>query len=669
MREYGDFTSLSEKVEEKITTIVNRIKDKHLENTSVYYGYPIVTLDNKENIMKCCIVSTKGILALCEVESEKSIYKRHLTQIMMVDETLSNLIFSDRPVIECAFLDSDKEIDEFLNREDLMSREQFKAANGIIQNVYGLVKSDDREIHDAESLGAIIKKRNNSMSMLDSAQFNTVYNIIRTHKRIRGLAGSGKTILLVKKMAYLHYKNPDLELAYVFYTKSLKQYIERLFRDFYHEFDKVKDPDMRKIHILHSWGGNEMAGFLSETCRENGIVCKSWNEAKNRGGFEYACKEAINVSNGKISPKFNYIFIDEAQDFCLSFFQLALKTLKYTGKMIYAYDELQSLNENSIMPTKQQIFGGDECEDINLSVCYRTPMEILVAAHALGLGIYRTNADGSYGIVNMMEDYTIWNAVGYKIKKGELGYGKYVEMYRDEEIEFKPSDSVQICKTATASDQYNSVAIEILRLLEEEDVSPEDIMIIDLDTLSLQENYTAFKSSLYVKVDASRIRMNLVNKDNAFAFRKKGSLTYTSIFRAKGNEANIVFVINTQSMSGISSVSRNRIFTAMTRAKFMVYLYGVATGERSVMNSYDAELETVKSNDYELRFVYPTEEELKEMRSIAKVESEKYDNINKASKVLGNDIDSTIEILKAQLKIESQDELIEYLMGKREDSI
>ena len=667
MREYGDFTSLSENVEGKIKTVVSKIKEKNIESISVYYGYPIVTLDNAENIMKCCIVSAKGILALCEVEREKIIYKRHLTQIMMVDEALSSLVFSDSNVIECVLFDDDKEIDAFLSRSELMSREQFKAANGIIQNIYGLIKSDDREIHDANSLGALIKKRNNSMSMLDSAQFNTVYNTIRTHSRIRGLAGSGKTILLVKKMAYLHYKNPELELAYVFYTKSLKQYIERLFRDFYHDFDKVKDPDMRKIHILHSWGGSEMAGFLSVTCRENGIVCKSWAEAKNHGGFEYACNDALNVSGGKIAPKYNYIFIDEAQDFCLSFFKLALKTLKYTGKMIYAYDELQSLNENNTMPTKQQIFGDDVCEDINLSVCYRTPMEILVAAHSLGLGIYKRNADGSNGIVNMMEDYTIWNAVGYKIKNGELGYGKYVEMYRDEEIEFKPSDSVRIFKTASEKDQYKSVAEEIFRLLEKEDVSPEDIMIIDLNTLSLQDDYTAFKTSLYNEGNPFQINLNLVNKDNAFAFRKKGSLTYTSIFRAKGNEANIVFVINTQSMSSISSVSRNRIFTAMTRAKFMVYLYGVATGESSVMNSYEAELEAVKLNDYELRFIYPTEKELKEMRSIAKVESEKYDNINKASRVLGNDIESTLEILKAQLKIESEDELIEYLKRKSED--
>ncbi len=667
MNEYGDFTSLSENVETKIKNIINKINGKKLDCLSVYYGYPIVTLDSKDNIMKCCVVSTKGVLALCEVDSEKTIYKRHLTKIIMEDGTLSDLLFSDSTFIECVLLDNNEEIDQFLNRADIMSREQFKTVNGIIQNVYGLNKPDNRDIHRSDSLGSLIKKRSNSMSMLDSAQFNTVYTTFRTHNRIRGLAGSGKTILLVKKMAYLHYKNPELELAYVFYTKSLKQYINKLFRDFYHDFDTIREPDMRKIHILHSWGGSEMDGFLSVTCKENNLVCKSWDESKNLGGFEYACKDALTLSGGKIAQKYNYIFIDEAQDFCLSFFKLALKTLKYTGKIIYAYDELQALNENNNMPTKQQIFGDEECEDTNLSVCYRTPMEILVAAHSLGLGIYKPNADGSKGIVNMMEDYTIWNAVGYKIKKGELGYGKYVEMYRDEVIEFKPSDSVKICKTESESDQYNSVAEEILRLLKEEDVSPEDIMIIDLNSLSLKSDYSTFKTTLLNKESPFPIYTNLVNRDNAFTFRKRGSLTFTSVFRAKGNEANIVFVINTQRMSNISSVSRNRIFTAMTRAKFMVYLYGVVTGESSVMNSYETELETVKANDYELRFTYPTEAELKKMRSIAKVESKKYENINQASRVLGDDIDSTLEVLKAQLKVESKEELIELLKNMGED--
>mgnify|MGYP003294937719 FL=1 len=88
---------------------------------------------------------------------------------------------------------------------------------------------------------------------------------------------------------------------------------------------------------------------------------------------------------------YDYVFIDEAQDFTLPFYKLALKSLKPTGKLVYAYDELQSLNTDNKMPSKYSIFGRKKCEDINLSVCYRTPKEILVTAHALGLGVYKKN--------------------------------------------------------------------------------------------------------------------------------------------------------------------------------------------------------------------------------------------------------------------------------------
>ena len=119
---------------------------------------------------------------------------------------------------------------------------------------YNLVKTDNRHIKKTDSIGDIIKRRNNQISILDEEQFSTIYKTLGGHARIRGLAGSGKTILLVKKMAYLHYRNPSLNMAYVFYTISLKQFVENLFRSFYREFDPYKDPDMTKINILHSWG-------------------------------------------------------------------------------------------------------------------------------------------------------------------------------------------------------------------------------------------------------------------------------------------------------------------------------------------------------------------------------------------------------------------------------
>ena len=664
MRKYGEYCDLSTEVVNDIEQIICEVEQLNIENISIYYGYPLIELDRQECVMKGCIVSQKGIIALYEVEDEKNTYTRHLTQVVMNSPTLSNLYFSGKKIIECVQLKNITSILAFLNNCDLLSGEEYRQVNSIIQNVYGMINIDDREIDNPNSLGAIIKKRNNSMNMLDQEQFRGIYNRTGKHMRIRGLAGSGKTILLVKKMAYTHFKYRDLDLAYVFYTKSLKQYVEELFKTYYKDFEKYKDPDMSKIHILHSWGGSEMEGFYSKVCTDNDLKFHSYGSAQKLTGadkYDAVCEEVLKNTELNIKKTYNYIFVDEAQDFKLNFFKLALKTLQYTGKLIYAYDELQSLNNTNPMPSKGDIFGQEECEDIDLSVCYRTPKEILVAAHALGLGIYKKKKDGTPDLVNMMEDYSIWKAVGYKEKEGVLGYGKHVVLERDEAIDFKPKECVEIKVVSNSNEQYLNIVKEIITLVENEDVLLEDILIIDLSSMSLQNDFIEFKNifnDVKREVGQNDYKVHLVNKDNAIKFKREGSITFTTIFRAKGNEANIVFVLNAHKMNSMISFSRNRLFTAMTRAKFKSYVYGIAG---DVMDALCSEYEEVKKKNYTLDFDYPTLDILKKMQSIAKVESEKMDTIHDIYKKIGNDTDVTIELLKEQTGATSLPELIRKL--------
>lgn len=662
MREFGEFTDLSEQVETQIRFIIEMLKGIEDNDISIYYGYPIIELDGQRNVMKGCIVSRKGIIGLYEMEEEGQVYFRHFMQIVFGSKTLSELQMRQVPVFQNVKLSEGAKILSYLNVPDLFTHEEYKEINGVIQNVYGLNKKDERNLTKENSLGSVIKKRNNSMNMLDQNQFNGIYNKIDSHIRIRGLAGSGKTILLVKKMAYTHFKNRDLDLAYVFYTKSLKQYVEQLFRIYYNDFEKYKEPDMDKIHILHSWGGNEMKGFYSEICAQNGLHCRTFGESKSLSGvdkFEAVCSEVLTVTNGNLQKSYNYIFVDEAQDFKLSFFLMAKKALKYTGKLIYAYDELQSLNSIDSMPAKSEIFGQEQCEDINLSVCYRTPKEIIVTAHALGLGIYRKNKLGVRELVNMMEDYTIWKAVGYEEIEGQLGYGKHVVLSRKEEIEYKPDECVEIIPVKDEISQYRVIAERVLDFVEKEDVLLEDILIIDLSTLNLQDDFNEFRNVFrQVQGGKNHHRVHLVNKDNAIAFRREGSITYTSIFRAKGNEANIVFVLNAHKMSSMLSYSRNRLFTAMTRAKFKTVVLGANS---EVMDTLCAEFQEVRNKEYMLDFVYPTEDVLRKMQSIAKVESEKMDTVQRVYNDVGDDTDITLEVLKEQMGAASMKDLIKEL--------
>jgi superfamily I DNA and RNA helicase len=52
---------------------------------------------------------------------------------------------------------------------------------------------------------------------------------------------------------------------------------------------------------------------------------------------------------------------------------------------VYAYDELQKLNEGFSLPEPQEIFSTDIDSDDILYKCYRNSKEIIATAHALGL--------------------------------------------------------------------------------------------------------------------------------------------------------------------------------------------------------------------------------------------------------------------------------------------
>lgn len=669
MKQYGDLTDLPIDIANSIMKIIEKLNKVNEECISIYYGYPIIELDDQETIMKACIISRKAIYAFYDDSVEMKIYERHLTKILLDSPDLSELYFSNTKAILCCLeIKKDFDIEAFISKKDIFTENQYKKINSIIQNIYGLNTKDDRKIHHKSSLGEMIKKRNNEINMLDERQFDMIYKKQINHTRVRGLAGSGKTILLVKKMAYMHYKDRSKTIAYVFYTKSLKQYIENLFKRFYKDFEKYKEPDMDKIKILHSWGGSEMEGFYSLVCTENECVKKAWRDISGYGNerFGIACREVLEKKNNKLKGIFDYIFIDEAQDFSLEFFKLALFSLKKFGNLVYAYDELQSLNEDTNIPNKREIFNEEKCEDINLRDCYRTPKELLVTAHALGLGIYHEKENGEKSIVNMMEDYKIWEAVGYKVVSGQLGYGKKVVLDRDECISYKPEEPLEIFQAESFEEQIKMVSEEILKLITEEDVLPDDILIIDLDSISLLHNFNIFRSIFYSIIGETNINTHLVDKNHALKFTRKNSISYTTIFRAKGNEANIVLILNVEKMGNMATYWRNRLFTALTRAKYKAYICGKKSETlETLINEY----RKIKQENYMLNFVYPTKEELSEMKTIAKTEGEKAAKYARISNDLGEDQDLMVQIMKDKFGAGSLEELIDMLQEQKKDEI
>lgn len=98
------------------------------------------------------------------------------------------------------------------------------------------------------------------------------------------------------------------------------------------------------------------------------------------------------------------------------------------------------------------------------------------------------------------------------------------------------------------------------------------------------------------------------------------SIAISSIYRAKGNEAAMVYILNSEyAIQPFQAVrARNILFTAITRSRAWVRICGCGDG----MAALARELDMVVQNDFELRFTVPTPKELEKIRRIHRDMSE-----------------------------------------------
>ena len=161
------------------------------------------------------------------------------------------------------------------------------------------------------------------------------------------------------------------------------------------------------------------------------------------------CEKPLLHTKGDIKELYDVILVDEAQDFSISFLRMCYEMLKVPKRLVYAYDELQNLRLQSL-PSPEEIFGshpngtprvkfyeaseGKPQQDIILEKCYRNSRPALVTAHALGFGIYRQQGNKNESdLVQIFEQNSLWNDVGYEVVDGKLEDGAHVVLSRTDE--------------------------------------------------------------------------------------------------------------------------------------------------------------------------------------------------------------------------------------------
>ncbi|AMH07114.1 helicase [Achromobacter xylosoxidans] len=525
---------------------------------------------------------------------------------------------------------------------DARDRHIYDVALSAIQSISTIRSSRTKRIVVREdSRGARLKRLEDSIATLDNRQGKAVLETVDGVQRVRGLAGSGKTIVLALKAAYLHAQHPEWRIAVTFNTRSLKGQFRRLINNF--SVEQGEEPDWEKLKILNAWGapgGEERDGIYHEYCREHGIPYYDFGTAKEQYGGDHAfsavCKLALDHP-GEKKPLYDAILIDEAQDFPPAFLRLCYEALGETKRLVYAYDELQSLSSESL-PSPEEIFGkhadgsprvrfdaqasAAPRQDIILNKCYRNSRPVLVTAHALGFGIYRRAPnDQETGLVQMFDQPHLWEEIGYRRKEGDLHEGANVTLYRSEEsspkfleVHSPIEDLVQFIQLKDADEQTEWLANEIMINLKEDELRHDDIVVINPDPTTTRREVGPIRRRL-MDMGVQTHTAGVDTNPDVFFKNDFDSVTFTGIFRAKGNEAGMVYVMNAQDCNSSAwnlATIRNRLFTAITRSKAWVRVVGHGAGMRQLIE----EFEKVKQHGFELSFTYPTKAQREKLKIV-----------------------------------------------------
>jgi superfamily I DNA and RNA helicase len=255
----------------------------------------------------------------------------------------------------------------------------------------------------------VIQYIESKLKILDETQQKIAFEVPEGAQRLRGLAGTGKTVLLAKRAAKIHIKHPDWTIGFIFFTRSLYDQILELIALYHREMHPEHiDPDWTKLKVLHAWGARDQQGFYRDLATKCGIRSKAVNDVIREIGntspgesFEYIClsllqdriiqlenkltddssintelmSKIISLPENEVldnRKKFDEFFpeslksnifpsiydallIDEGQDLPPIFYQLAYQTLSDPVRLYWAYDEAQGIG-SLIVPDAETIF-------------------------------------------------------------------------------------------------------------------------------------------------------------------------------------------------------------------------------------------------------------------------------------------------------------------------
>lgn len=442
-------------------------------------------------------------------------------------------------------------LDEIFQSIHIENREMIRKGEFLISLITGSI--NDVQKTGLEYPETILEKIKRKIVLFDGDQTRFIYD--EPHEKritIQGLAGTGKTELLLHKIKEIYTQNSEVKIVFTCHNKILAENLRTRIPEFFN-FMKVQEQIKweEKLWVMSSWG--------SKTDRNSGVysyICSFYDIPFERFSytttFDGVCQRAIQNLNmlETIPPCFDYILIDESQDFSESFFKLCELV---TTKCVYVAGDIF-----------QNVFDSEDISRVDpqflLNKCYRTDPKTLMCAHAIGMGLFEP-----HHTLRWLTD-PAWEDCGYDIKKT----GGYYDLYRKPLRRFEDLGDIQLSTLEvipTDRNNYFEKIMQIILKIREQNatVEAEDIGIMFLENSN--ENYSLAKR-LQIKIKET------IGWDVNIGYETKEKVKDTLFISNKNNVKGLEFPFVICFMRGNLTdnlQTRNAIYMMLTRSFITSY--------------------------------------------------------------------------------------------------
>lgn len=411
-------------------------------------------------------------------------------------------------------------------------------------------------INNIEKIGVdtpktLLEKVRNNIILFDGQQTRFIYQEFpKKSVSIQGLSGTGKTELLLHKLKELYTSKEDVKIFFTCHNIALANTLKKRIPEFFNFMKVEKQIEWnKKLWMDRAWGSqkDKNSGLYSYICHFYNIPFLGFSYSTDyKKIFTQALEHINKLDTYEFEYAFDYILIDERQDFPDVFFELCEKIVK--EKVYIAGDIFQDIFESA-----------DKVElkvDVLLNRCYRTDPRTLMFAHAIGMGLFETKK------LNWLTD-EYWEASGYKLERN----GRDVCLYREpirrfEDLELENVSSMNIQK-------YTGIAqiIEIIKNLkiENKTLTPDDVAIIILDDNKTIYDFVdklGFQVLSQLGWEINRAYDSKVKIDNTLFVSNRNNV--------KGLEFPFVICVTAQIKDDYRY--RNSLYTMLTRSFIQSYL-------------------------------------------------------------------------------------------------